>query len=56
MAGKSGVRSGDYLVKINGRDVLHLTHEETKGEIARGGDKLSMVVERSVYLNRANSM
>ncbi len=46
IAGKAGVCTNDYLVKINGRDVFHMTHEEAKREIARGGDQLTMVVER----------
>ncbi len=46
MAGKAGIRSGDYLVKINGRDVFHMGHEEAKREMAKGGDKLNLVIER----------
>ncbi len=46
VAGKCGLRSNDYLVKINGRDVFNMTHDEAKRNMAQSPDKLSLVIER----------
>jgi len=46
VAGKSGVRSEDYLVKINNVEVFNLNHDEAKQLIANSGNTLILVVER----------
>ena len=39
-----GLGAGDQVIAINGRNVMHLSHEEAKMEITRSGNELDLTV------------
>jgi len=42
-----GLRAGDLVVTICGRNVHGLTHDQVKGEILRAGNDLDILIKRS---------
>ena len=46
VAGESGCRSNDYLVKICGQEVFDMSHEYAKKLIKDAGNSLQLVLER----------
>ncbi len=50
VAGLAGCRTNDYLVKIAGKDVFEMSHEEAKGLIRKAGNTLTMVIERGDHI------
>ena len=48
LAFEGGLRSKDYLIKINGQNVFNLTHNECTELVKRSGESLRIEAERFV--------
>ena len=49
----AGVRLGDKVIEINGRDVQNLYHTEALVLVKRATDELKMMVSRYVFISFA---
>jgi len=45
-AARAGLKTGDYVLAINGVPVGNYKHEEVKSEIIRAGNEIDIIVQR----------
>lgn len=49
----AGIRLGDKVIEINGKDVQNLYHTEALVLVKRAADELKMMVKRYVFISSA---
>ena len=45
----AGLRAGDLILTICGRNIQSLTHDQVKSEILRAGNDLDLLIKRLPY-------